>query len=172
MIIRPGHFNTYLLLALCLAFAGGCQTAESKRKKERCTLRLHLEVNRDGTDRNEPVPIYRAKPMQVNVKKKPFLDEGHVVKAAVIDDLGSFVLQIQFDREGTLLLEQYTTANRGQRVAIFSQFGEGRWLAAPVISHRIADGLFTFTPDATREEAEKIVLGVNNVAREVIKRSK
>ena len=155
MMIRPSHFNTYLLLALCLVFASGCQTAESKRKQERCTLRLHLEVNRDGTDRNEPVPIYRAKPMLINVEKKSFLDEGHVTKAAVIDDRGSFVIQVQFDREGALLLEQYSTANRGRRVAIFSQFREARWLAAPVLSHRIANGLFTFTPDATREEAEQ-----------------
>jgi SecD-like export protein len=172
MMIRPSRFNIYLLLALCLTFAGGCQTAESRRKKELCTLRLHLEVNSDGTDRNEPVPIYRAKPILVNVEKKYFLDEGHVVKAAVNDDLGSFVIQIQFDREGTWLLEQYSAVNRGRRVAIFSQFGQARWLAAPVITHRIADGLFTFTPDATREEAERIVLGLNNVARGMQKRSK
>jgi hypothetical protein len=40
-----------------------------------------------------------------------------------------------------------------------------RWLAAPVISHRIGDGVLVFTPDATREEAEEIALGLNNVAK-------
>lgn len=171
-MIRPSRFNTYLLLALCLSLTGGCQTAESKRKNELTTLRLHLEVNADGTQHNEPVPIYRAKPILVNVEKKPFVDEGNMAKAEVIDVLGGFAIQIQFDRQGTWLLEQYSTANKDRHIAIFSQFGETRWLAAPVISQRIANGLFTFTPDATREEAERIVLGLNNVAREVKKRSK
>ena len=42
-----------------------------------------------------------------------------------------------------------------------------RWLAAPVISHRISDGVLVFTPDATREEAEEIALGLNNVSKKV-----
>ena len=70
---------------------------------------------------------------------------------------------------GTALLEQCTTRNRGRRIAIFSQFGEKmkdyRWLAAPVISRRITDGVLVFTPDATREEAEEIAAGLNNVAK-------
>ena len=41
---------------------------------------------------------------------------------------------------------------------------EARWLAAPRISQRIKDGVLVFTPDATREEAERIVRGLNNVA--------
>ena len=56
-------------------------------------------------------------------------------------------------------------------IAIFSQFGEEmkdyRWLAAPVINRRISDGVLVFTPDATREEAEEIALGLNNVAKKV-----
>ncbi|MBI3848966.1 MAG: hypothetical protein HY298_01565 [Verrucomicrobia bacterium] len=172
MMIRSQRFNTYLLLTLCVSLTGGCRTAESKRKHELTTLRLHLEVNPDGTQHNEPVPIYRAKPSLVNVDKKPFIDEGHVAKAAVIDVLGGFAIQVQFDRQGTWLLEEYTTANKGKHIAIFSQFGEVRWLAAPVISQRIADGLFTFTPDASRDEAERIVAGLNNVAGEIKKRSK
>ena len=172
MMIRPGRFNIYLLLSCCLLLASGCQTSGSKNKKELSILRLHLEVNPDGTDRNEQVPIYREKPMLVNVEKKPFIDEGRVAKAAIVEDLRGFAIQIQFDRQGTWLLEQYSTANKGRQIAIFSQFGEARWLAAPVISQRITNGLFTFTPDATREEAERIVLGLNNVAREIKKRSK
>ena len=42
---------------------------------------------------------------------------------------------------------------------------EGRWLAAPRINKRIADGVLVFTPDATREEAEQIALGLNNLAQ-------
>ena len=52
---------------------------------------------------------------------------------------------------------------------IFCQFGEklgkARWLAAPVISRRNSNGLLVFTPDADREEAAEIELGLNNLAR-------
>jgi hypothetical protein len=44
-----------------------------------------------------------------------------------------------------------------------------RWLAAPRITGRIADGRLEFTPDATRDEAERIVHGLNRVAELVAK---
>ena len=158
-------FNLYLLLLLVLA---GCQLAG--HKKEASTLRLHVEVNPDGTENNGPVPIGRGdSTFQVNVEKEPFLKEGNITQAWVVDALGGFQILIQYDRRGTLLLEQYSSAYRGKRVAIFSQFGDVRWLAAPVMANRISDGTLVFTPDATREEAERIVSGLNHVAKEVQK---
>jgi preprotein translocase subunit SecD len=171
MLIRQIPFNTYLVLALMTVLVAGCQTAETARKKELSTLRLHLEVNSDGTDRNSPVPVYRANPVLINVEKTPFVDESNVTEAKLTDTLGGFAIQIQFDRRGTWLLEEYSTAHKGKRFAIYSQFGntatEARWLAAPRIPQRIANGLLVFTPDATREEAERMVRGLNNVARKV-----
>src|SRR4051812_11866723 len=159
-------FNTYLLIALFAIGPGsGCKSLG--RKKEASTLRLHLEVTPDGTDRNEPVPIYRANPIFVNVEKQAFLNEGTITKASVVDVMGGFAIFVQYDRKGTWLLEQYTTANKGRRIAVMSQFGEVRWLAAPVITKRISDGAFVFTPDATRQEADRIVRGLNNVAKEM-----
>jgi hypothetical protein len=66
---------------------------------------------------------------------------------------------------GGWLLEQYTTANKGKHLAISAEFGEMRWLAAPKITQRLGEGRLVFTPDATREEAERIVDGVNRVAK-------
>ncbi len=165
-------FNIYLALALAVVAAAGCRTSgDPKPKKLLSTLRLHLEVSRDISDANQAVPIYREKPIMVKVEKAPFLTEAEVASARVVDALGGLELQVQFDRRGSLILEEYTTANRGRRVAVFSQFGEKieahRWLAAPFISRRITDGAFTFTPDASREEAEQIAAGLNNVARKV-----
>jgi len=168
MWIQRCRFNTYLFLALSLVLAGGCQTDGSNKsqgKKDLSTLQLHLEVNSDGSNRNEPVPIYRAKPVLVNVEKLPFITEKNVVAAALIDEQGGFAIQIQFDRQGTWLLEQYSAVNRGRHIAIFSEFGEARWLAAPVFTKRIINGVLTFTPDATREEAERVVRGLNNVGQ-------
>jgi preprotein translocase subunit SecD len=105
----------------------------------------------------------------VNVEKTTCLNESNVSEARVVDVVGGFALRIQYDHAGTALLEQASTANRGKRIAVFSQFGENlkdyRWLAAPVISQRITDGVFIFTPDATREEVEEIALGLNNTAK-------
>jgi murein DD-endopeptidase MepM/ murein hydrolase activator NlpD len=43
---------------------------------------------------------------------------------------------------------------------------DGRWLAAPIITRRISNGVLVFTPDCSREEADQLVLGLNNVAKE------
>ena len=102
-----------------------------------------------------------------------FLTEEQVKSAKVVDTIGGFVVQIQFDRQGSMLLEQYTGGNVGKHITLFAAFGEKankpaphtRWLAAPLITRRISDGLLTFTPDATREEAELLVAGLENMAK-------
>jgi hypothetical protein len=170
MLIRVLRFNSYLLPALVLAAATGCQTDKPKDqsksdKKIDASLRVHLEVNPDGSDRNEPVSIGRTQPFQLNVEKTAFLNEFHIERASVVDGLGGFSISVQFDKIGGWLLEQYTTANKGKHLAIAAEFGEMRWLAAPKITQRLGDGVLVFTPDATREEAERIVNGVNRVAK-------
>jgi hypothetical protein len=170
MMIRGKRFNIYLLVALTAALACGCRsTAERQAKKALSTLRLHLESGGDQTKSTESIPVYREKPMWVNVQKQPFLSEANVAAASVVDEVGGYSLRIQFDHDGQVLLEECTARNRGRRIAIFSQFApelkDYRWLAAPTISHRISDGMLVFTPDATREEAEEIAAGLNNVAK-------
>lgn len=174
MKIPWDRFNLYLLAALLVTIAAacGCRSAEERKQRRMLsTLRLHLEANRDGTQADEAVPVYRARPAWVRIAKNPFLTEANVSEAAVVDAVGGFALRVQFNREGKTLLNQYTAINRGRRMAIFSQFGnelkEARWLAAPVISRHITDGVLIFTPDATRAEAAEIALGLNNVSRKV-----
>jgi len=169
------RFNLYLFV-LCALLCGslGCKTTESTKKKkkdkEATTMRFHLEVNPDGTPWNAPVPIYREKPVMVNVYKQPFLDEGNIASASVVDTVGGFAIKVQFDQHGSLALDQATTLHRGQRIAVYSQFTDARWLAAPQIKGRISNGELIFTPDATRDEANRIVLGLNNVAQELRKK--
>jgi hypothetical protein len=159
-------FNIYLLCVLALA-GGGCAT--SKKAKDLSTIRFHIETNPDGTERNALAMVGRKDPFPVNIEKKPFLTEAQVQHAAVVDALGGYQIMIQFDRQGTWLLEQYSTAAKEKRVAISSAFPEARWLAAPRLARRITDGLFVFTPDATREEAERIVKGLNLMVEEIAK---
>lgn len=169
MITGPGRFNLYLLLVLTTAFTFGCRTEKNDKKKELATLRVHLESGADTLSGSIKVPIYRASPVELQVDKDPFLNEAHVASARVVDVLGGFDLQIQLNRQGTWLLQEYSANNPGKHYAIFTQFGEkgkeSRWLAAPIFTHLISDGLIQFTPDASREECEEIATGLNNIAK-------
>ena len=171
MMIRLARFNTYLLVATAVTFCG-CQSAAPKKSgKLLSTLRLHLEASRGSSNAGEPVPVYREQPVWVTVEKEPFLTEANVSGASVVDVVGGFALRVEFDHGGATRLETCTTANRGRKIAVFCQFGPEiksyRWVAAPVISHRISDGVLIFTPDATREEAQEIALGLSNVSKKV-----
>lgn len=167
MLIRAVRFNIYLLLALG-ALLAGCKTSDGKRKQP-AALRIHLEVPPDRTGLNEQVAICRSSPVMVTVSKSPIINENEIQMVKLVENPGGFALHVQFDRRGTWLLEQYTGANPGRRLAIFCLFGDettqGRWLAAPMISRRISDGVLVFTPDADRSEAEQIERGLNEFAR-------
>jgi len=177
MIIGRTRFNIYLLCCVIAVCAFGCKTSpEKKREKQVSTLALHLEVVPDQSDFGRAITLFRSKPISLNIDKAPFLTESHVEEARIVDEVEGWVLAIKFDSRGTWLLEQYTTTNPGKHIAIFSVFGgdkkEARWLAAPVITRRIPNGTLRFTPDASREEAEDIALGLNNLAKQVAKKSK
>jgi hypothetical protein len=187
MTSRMKCFNTYFLAA-ALALIAGCtsppaepgtdarkkedgKSARSRNpdKKEFTLLRLHMQVNPDGTQFTVPATVYRANPVTVTVMATPVVMEANIVRAALIEDTGGYSIGVQFDQQGALLLENATTAYRGSRLVVFGRWGtdkaaEDRWLGAVFIANRITDGTFTFTPDASREEAERIVTGLNNVA--------
>ena len=98
----------------------------------------------------------------MTVDKEPFLDSADVIEAKVLEDLGGFVIQLRFNWRGAQILSGVTTANRDKRIALHCVFNkQARWLASPVIRKPVKDGLFTFTPDCTREEADHIVKGLN-----------
>lgn len=169
MLIRPGCFNTYLLAGLVALLAGGCAGPSKDAKRVVSSLRLHLEVNPNPAGQSTKANIGRSDPLAVNVDPQAFLTELQVEKASVLDALGGFAIALQFNSDGAILLEQYTGAYNGRRMAIAAEFGEFRWIAAPVIRQRLANGQLVFTPDLTREEAERFVRGLNRVAELVRK---
>lgn len=169
MLFRPRCFNTYLLAGLLAVLAGGCAAPSKEDKKVVSAMRLHLEVNPSPAGQSTRVNIGRSDPLAVTVDTQSFLNELHVEKASVLDVLGGFSIALQFNSDGAILLEQYTGAYNGRRMAIAAEFGEFRWIAAPVIRQRLAAGQLVFTPDLTREEAERLVRGLNRVAELVRK---
>src|SRR5262245_10787622 len=124
MLIRPHCFNTYLFAGLLALLASGC-TAPPKDAKEakddkkvESAMRIHLEVNPHPAAKHTKVNVGRSGPLQVTVDTEPFLTELLVDKASVVDALGGFVLNIQFNSDGAILLEQYTGSYNGRRMAI------------------------------------------------------
>jgi preprotein translocase subunit SecD len=176
MKFRFACFNLYLTAVACLVCLTACSSTPKKPKKDQLAtaISLHLESFADGTNRNGPVPIYREKPIYVNVDKAPFLDQTSIDSARVVDEPGGlFHLALKFNWEGAMQLDGVTSDNHNRRIAVLATFGKGpRWLAAPLIKQRMSDGVFIFTPDATHEEAERIALGLNNFAAEIKKREK
>ena len=134
---------------------------------------MHIETNPDPTGASQQISVLRSDPVLVTIRREPILTEANLVEAKVIDAQGGFALEFKFDENGTWLLEQYSAANPGRHFVIFGQWSEkptdGRWLAAPLITHRIAGGMLVFTPDCSREEADKLVTGVNAAAKEIHK---
>ena len=175
MMIHWSRFNIYLVLGVTLAVLCGCNTEQRKRGKIVARLNIYEELERNPNIPSQEATVFRSSPMKFNIAKEPFLTEKFVKEAKVINGVGGFALQLQFDWEGTRLLEQYTIANKGLHLVIFSQFvnpneekiNDGRYLAAPKIERGISDGLIVFTPDATVEEADQLVLGLNNVAKKL-----
>ena len=167
-------FNGFLALVF-LALAMGCHTAEPKpnsdrrQRKELSTLRFCLEMAPDGTDRVKIISVIRSTPIPIGVATTPVLNENDIESAAVVEAQGVFGIRVKLNARGTRILEMVSGSYPGQRLAILSQFGPERWLAAPKMNHLISDGIIEFTPDASREEADRIVRGLNNLVAKVKK---
>jgi hypothetical protein len=162
-------FNGFLALLIVLS-AAGCKTSEErKRSKQLSSLRIHIEADRGSADRNSAIEVHRTHPIYLNIDREAVLDESNVSAATVIEQPGDlFAVEIKFDRRGSWILERTTVMNRGKHLAVFSQFGhQARWLAAPEITAKNSSGRLVFTPDATREEADEFVRGLNNVAKKL-----
>jgi hypothetical protein len=161
-------FNLYFIVAI---FIAGCATSEkSKQKKEQSTVRLHLEVPvSDDNQRSGTVLVTKEK-IPVNVDREPFLTEGDLHHAEIVASPGGFGIALNFADHGMFQLDMVSTSNKGRRIAVLMQFPESHWVAAPVIAHRIANGVLTFTPDLTLEEAQRAVRGLNNVAEKARKK--
>jgi preprotein translocase subunit SecD len=165
-------FNTILLLAAGLPLAAGCAWFK-KEEKQTAILRIHIESSATVGEGGKTISVLRVQPVLVPINADPVLTEANIIAATLLETAGGFAVEVKFDESGTLVLEQYSSANPGKHFAIFGQWSEkaidSRWLAAPIITRRNATGIFAFTPDASREEATQLVLGLNSNAKQMLK---
>jgi hypothetical protein len=164
------RFNTYLLAVVTAMLLSGCQTSSSEKKKELALIELHMEANPDGTEKTETVQVFRNNPIQFTINSDAFLDTRYLTNAIVLDTDGGFAIQFDFDKQGAWRLESATSMNAGRHVLVHALFPESRWLAAPLPKRRIGSGRLTFTPDCTREEADRLVRGLAKTIKEVRKK--
>ncbi|HSH96348.1 MAG TPA: hypothetical protein VK968_19530 [Roseimicrobium sp.] len=162
-------FNIYLLCALmCLPM--GCASSSKKKKgKERAILRIHLQaqLQTSALANSTPISVYREKPVLIDVENDPVIFEVHIEKVEVIDEMGAFSIRVTLNRQGTWLLQNITAQRRNSHMAILGVYKDIRWLGAPYIDRTITDGIITFTPDATRAEADEFVKRLNETLKEV-----
>ncbi|MGH7978429.1 MAG: hypothetical protein ACREE6_03580 [Limisphaerales bacterium] len=166
------QFNLFLLLAALLPLLGGCGSLRHKDEPV-SALAVYVSVAPDTSTAfkgaTETVSVLRSDPVQVTVDKQPILTEGNVVAAKIIDTPAAPGIELRFDAMGTVILEQYSATNPGGHFVIYGEWGkdlkERRWLMAPLITSRIQDGILSFTPDMSRDEAAQFVLGLNNIAK-------
>jgi hypothetical protein len=174
----PRWFNFYLILAMTVLLAG-CASTKDPTDKYATMLRMHLESQPNQMIPPRTIAVYRSDPLVVQIESLHLVTEENVVEARVVDQHGTYAIQIQFDQWAIPLLEHNSSSWQGRRLAIQAQWGPDykwgrnyehtRWLAAPKMNRKITDGTVTFTPDATREETYEIVAGLNNQARKVKK---
>lgn len=189
---RLHSFNIYFC-ALAAVLAGGCGLhgfGGMSGKKEYTLLRVYLEARNGAKTGAETVEVL-GKPMYV--ESEPFLTEADVQTAKLVDyPDGTYAVQVNFNDHGKIVLDMTTSSSRGLNMLIYSFFppkgweqpkdqgdftrekvvaGKARvssWSAAR-IKGGINSGALIFTPDASHAEAERMVLGLNNMVSEINK---
>ncbi len=109
-----------------------------------------------------PSAVGRSGTLAFQVEKLPILNEVHVEQAALIEETGTHQVELKFNSLGARVLEAYSAAAVGKHFVVMTEIdGEARWIAAPLIRRRIGDGALRFVPDASREDMDRLVGGLN-----------
>src|SRR5436190_22799225 len=130
MKIGTFRFNTYFAVAMVALLGAGCasskpdhdEAGKKKKKRQEAVLKLHLEINADGTDRVGTATVGRSAPFTMSIEKKAFLTQLQIVNAQLLETQGGYSISLQFDHKGTWMLDQYSTANKGRHIAVWAEY--------------------------------------------------
>ena len=175
-----GYTRRFNLFLAALALAGllaGCKAMNElgfKKDEPQGALRVHIELAPNNvttsSETAETVTVLRTDPVNVTIDKDPVLTENNLMAAKVVKTPDAPAIELRFDQNGTWILEQYSAANPRRHFVIYAQWGkdmkDGRWIAAPLITRRINDGILSFTPDMSTNETDQLITGLNNVIKQ------
>jgi len=125
--------------------------------KDAVTLRMHLPASPALQPTRRMMVEVHTPAMSLQVDRLPVLSENDLDHAELVGEGENYDMRLTFTTHGTIVLDTVTINARGQQLVIMLN---NIAVAAPMLSHRIADGVFEFTPDMPREEAEKVVKGL------------
>jgi hypothetical protein len=170
MKIRPAPFNI-ILIAASMVLGLGCESNKSKLKKEDVsTIRFHAESDNGVPGRTMTVQISETPFIEMVLITDPFLTEANVLKAEAWDTTdGGVAIRLELDRRGRRMVEINSGLLRGRRIAVMSQFPESRWIAVTMMEELGRDGVVLLYPATTPEETDRLVKGLNLLARELDK---
>ena len=141
---------------------------EKEDKKKYSITKFFLETPRGSQTFVQEVEIYRAYPEKISIGTREFLDDRDFKDVSLVDtEDGSFKIEFVLNSDGSSILQDITTRYRWRRLVILTNFGDPRYMGAPKIERTISDGIVQITPDASREEAERFVLGMKNTIRKL-----
>jgi preprotein translocase subunit SecD len=171
------RFNLFLALAALAGLLAGCKAMNElgfKKDEPLGAMRVHIELSQadlaGSKEMAEMVTVLRADPVNVTIDKDPVLTENNLVAAKLVKTPDAPAIEVRFDENGTWILEQYSAANPGRHFVIYAQWGkdlkDGRWIAAPLITKRLNDGILSFTPDMSTNETDQLITGLKNVIKQ------
>jgi preprotein translocase subunit SecD len=147
-------FAPYLLL-LALIIAGGCK---SKPPQNAVTMSMHLPADvTTPQDRRVPAVI-RSPTMSFLVDGLAVFTDDDLDGVELRDDDDGLRMRFAFNTAATIRLDVLSNDKRGSLVVVFLN---NQPVGAPQLKQRIVDGTFEFTPNVSREEAERLVEGLN-----------
>ncbi|MCX6906778.1 MAG: hypothetical protein NTY01_01915 [Verrucomicrobia bacterium] len=146
-------FRSAAALLVCW-LAAGC-------KEDTASLRVFLQASDRLPEGHRQVVVVRNPPMNVIVNPLSELSELDLVVAKAVKTTERKQLVLQFDGHGQRVIETFTGEHRGELYVLTIN---GAAVAAPLIRQVISDGTLVVEVDATDEELDKVVKGLNTAA--------
>ncbi len=146
------------LAALALLVAG-CESSTRKYTM----LGVYLQTPAQLPERQRTIVVVPNPPLSVAVGRLPELREVELVSARAIKTPTRKQLVMQFNRHGTVVIENFTTERRGELyVLVLNRVP----IAAPAIREPIRDGRLVVDVDLADEDLDKLVEGLNAAAKD------
>lgn len=148
-------YRSLAALAVCW-LAAGC-------KEEKATLRIFLQASDRLPEAHRKVVVLRNPPMNIIINPVSEVSEHDLLSAKAVKTPTQKLLVLQFDPHGQRAIETFTAEHRGE---LYVMTINAIPIAAPLIREVVHDGILTVVVDATDEELDKMVKGLDFASKD------